>query len=175
MEGILTKKPRYSPRCRSRTSGRRKHRALDSDSESGDDYSVSPVRSPVRPKKKGSSALRASAIRRKYRSGMSAIERETNGGDEIESRLENEEESGDKIVLLMQEVKAGNKMLVELTNRVKKNEKRLKDVENRIKNNPESCSSAGSTPKHSRNRDVPDEVRVCMIMVVDGYSYPSCM
>jgi hypothetical protein len=158
----------HSPRSR-----RKRSRVLNSDTECDDDE-PSPVRSPVRRKKKnGTSAIHAAAIRRKFHSSMSAIgiERESangdggenggQGGDEIGREHTNEEGSGDQIALLMQEVKAGNKMLVELTNRVKKNEKRLKEVENRIKNNSESCSSAGSTPKQSRKRDVPDEVRVC--------------
>ena len=157
---------------------------LDSDSE-GDEPHAQPPKSPVRKKKKG-----VSAIRDKFRESMKAIEKEkqsgsrssdpegsgTSGGTsglEVENadgagqqdggEIENLDHNGNPMSLLMKEVKAGNKMLMELTNRVKKNEKRLKVVENEPRKSSESCSSSGSTPKQSRKRDVPDEVRVCVL------------
>lgn len=87
---------------------------------------------------------------------------EIGGGETGDGEIVQNEKNGDQIALLMEEVRTGNKMLVQLTNRVKKTEKRLKQVENQLRSS-ESCSSAGSTPKHSRKREVPDEVRVCIV------------
>ena len=55
-------------------------------------------------------------------------------------------------------------VLASLVKRVKRHDERLKEVESQMKkaacSGCSSSSAPGSTPKRSRKRDVPDEVRV---------------
>lgn len=88
---------------------------------------------------------------------LSGLTREKAKGKERRS----EKDSADGKV--MSELKEMNKILLGLSDRLKKTEKRMKTMEEKITSpGPSSSSSSGIclTPKSSRKKDVPQEVRV---------------
>ena len=67
---------------------------------------------------------------------------------------------------VLKEVQKSNKLLLTLVHRVEKTERRLKVVEDKLTNESTSSSGADSTPSRkcsSKKKDVPDEVRVCVL------------
>ena len=78
---------------------------------------------------------------------------QSNNSDNSNSAVTNES--------VMDEIKKGNKLLHSLVKSVREHEKRLQAVEAEVKN--AASSTPGATPRRSRTREVPDEVRVSKI------------
>ncbi len=150
-----------------------------SSSSEGSDQDISLVRSIPLPQRKRSSHVLGSsededhskhskkkkrAIPTRPRRPLSQkFDASVNPGrrDSVTPAITNKENGAEQLV---DEVKRSNKILRCLVDRVKKTEKRLKEVEDQLKktsdNLTSSNSSCGSTPKISRKKDVPEEVRV---------------
>lgn len=73
--------------------------------------------------------------------------------------LKDKKKQGGKDDEVMCELKEMNKILLSLSERMKKTEKRMKTMEEKITSTSPSSSSC-VTPKSSRKKDVPQEVRV---------------
>lgn len=73
--------------------------------------------------------------------------------------LKDKKKQGGKDDGVMCELKEMNKILLSLSERMKKTEKRMKTMEEKITSTGPSSSSC-VTPKSSRKKDVPQEVRV---------------
>lgn len=121
-----------------------------SDLDFSDDESPSPP-APSKSKKKKKKKKRKARL-------LSESESESEKEDDAVTHKKKKGESTCDTSVMV-EVRKTNKLLVGLVRRVKKQDKRLKQVESQLKKTCDSYTP-GSTPKRSRKKEVPDEVRV---------------
>ena len=87
--------------------------------------------------------------------------------DDEDDRVRGENVADGNIIL--SEVRKTHQILLDLTTRLKKTEKRVKTIEEKM--NSRADSSISVTPKSSRNKDIPQEVRVSLFYDVHLESY----
>lgn len=83
---------------------------------------------------------------------LSSSSSESEGGEDIEQAAASGLLTAERDEMASQ-LQETNKLLLNLTERLKKTEKRMKTMEKKM-------ATPGSTPKSSRTKDVPQEVRV---------------
>ena len=150
---ITTPRPRSAASSKKRK-GKGKHRIMSSDSESDKEKEDSEEEQVKDSEDESIDGEEKDQLQGKESTQDQVGQRQqSNNSDSSNSAVTNES--------VMDEIKKGNKLLHSLVKSVREHEKRLQAVEAEVKN--AASSTPGATPRRSRTREVPDEVRVSKI------------